>query len=43
MREDKVTDEQVFSGRVNEWTSEQVTCSDKLQLTSVIIIMNYEF
>ena len=25
-REDKVTDEQVFSGRVNEWTSEQVTC-----------------
>ena len=25
-REDKVTDEQVFSGRVDEWTSEQVTC-----------------
>ena len=25
-REDKVTDEQVFSGRVNEWSSEQVTC-----------------
>ena len=26
VREDKVTDEQVFSGWVNEWTSEQVTC-----------------
>ena len=25
-REDKVTDEQVFSGRVNEWEIEQVTC-----------------
>ena len=25
-REDKVTDEQVFSGRVNEWSNEQVTC-----------------
>ena len=26
VREDKVTDEQVFSGRVNEWEIEQVTC-----------------